>query len=116
MLDNLIHRLEIPGVIAVLHQPINRMHEYANDELHARFLTEELVPKLAKSFPLADEPRSRCLIGASFGAVAAFSTAVRFPGFYGSKRMMEPVVHGLGTRFTALSKSSQPEVLARQRF
>ena len=31
----------------------------------------------------SDEPQRRCLMGASFGAVASLSTAYRYPGFYG---------------------------------
>jgi enterochelin esterase-like enzyme len=83
VLDNLIHRLEIPDVIVAFTDSPDRLREYANDEAHARFLTEELVPDLASRFPLYDRPQARCLMGASFGAVAAFSAAHRYPGFWG---------------------------------
>lgn len=83
VLDNLIERLEIPSLIAVFSDSPDRIREYANDERHARYLTEELAPYLAREFPLYDTPRWRCLMGASFGGVAALSTAVRYPGFWG---------------------------------
>ncbi len=83
VLDNLIHRLEIPPLIAVFVDSPDRLREYANDEAHAKFLCEELVPDLERRLPLMGEPRGRCLMGASFGAVASFSTAVRYPGFWG---------------------------------
>ena len=83
VLDNLIHRLEIPDLIVAFTDSPDRLREYANDERHARFLTEELVPNLASRLPLYDRPQARCLMGASFGAVAAFSTALRYPGFWG---------------------------------
>ncbi len=83
VLDNLIHRLEIPGMIVALTQPEKRLVEYANDEAHAKYLTEELVPFLEKEFPLQKAPRHRGLMGASFGAVASLSTAWHYPGFYG---------------------------------
>jgi enterochelin esterase family protein len=83
VLDNLIYRLEIPGLIVALSHPERRLVEYANFEPHARYLTEELVPFLEKEFPLLAEPRHRGLMGASFGAVASLSTAWRFPGFFG---------------------------------
>jgi enterochelin esterase-like enzyme len=83
VLDNLIHRLEIPDVIVAFVDSPDRLREYANDERHARFLTEELVPDLTKRLPLYDRPQARCLMGASFGAVASFSTAYRYPGFWG---------------------------------
>ena len=83
VLDNLIHRLEIPDMIVAFTDSPDRLQEYANDERHARYLTEELVPDLAKRFPLYDQAQARCIMGASFGAVAAMSTAYRFPGFWG---------------------------------
>jgi enterochelin esterase family protein len=83
ILDNLIYRLEIPELIVAFTDPSDRLREYANDRRHARYLTEELVPYLAGRFPLFDRPQARCLMGASFGAVASFSTACRFPGFWG---------------------------------
>jgi enterochelin esterase-like enzyme len=83
ILDNLIDRLEIPEMIVALTNSPDRLKEYANDERHAKFLTDELVPHLERLFPLDEQPQSRCLMGASFGAVAALSTAWRRPGFYG---------------------------------
>jgi enterochelin esterase-like enzyme len=83
VLDNLIHRLEIPQVIVALTQSPNRLQEYAASREHARFLTEELVPWVEKRFPLQRTPAARCLLGASFGGVASLSTAWYHPGFYG---------------------------------
>lgn len=83
VLDNLIERLEIPPLVAVFLDSPDRLREYANDERHAKFVTEELVPSLSKRLSLFDAPRGRCLMGASFGGVAALSTAVRYPGFWG---------------------------------
>jgi enterochelin esterase family protein len=83
ILDNLIHAREIPDLIVAFTDSPDRLTEYANDERHARFLTEELHPQLAARLPLLDRPQSRCLMGASFGAVAAFSTAWRHPGYWG---------------------------------
>ena len=83
ILDNLIHRLEIPDIVVALTSSPDRLHEYANDERHARFLTDELVPHLEKTLPLEARPQGRCLMGASFGAVAALAAAWRRPGFYG---------------------------------
>jgi enterochelin esterase family protein len=83
VLDNLIYRLEIPGLIVAMTHPEKRLVEYANHEPHARYLTEELVPFLESEFPLLAGPRHRGLMGASFGAVGALSTAWRYPGFYG---------------------------------
>ncbi len=83
VLDNLIHRQEVRGLIAVLTHSSDRLREYANDGRHARFLAEEVVPLLQRRLPLIDDPDARCLMGASFGGVASFSTACRYPGFFG---------------------------------
>ncbi len=83
VLDNLIDRLEIPEMIVAFVDSPDRLVEYANDARHARFITEELQPHLAKRLPLFDAPRARGLMGASFGGVASLSTAWRYPGFWG---------------------------------
>src|SRR5207244_1573867 len=51
VLDNLIARLEIPEMVVALTSSPDRLVEYANDERHARFLTDELVPWLERVFP-----------------------------------------------------------------
>ncbi len=83
VLDNLIARLEIPDMVVALTSSPDRLREYADDERHARFLTDDLVPTLERLFPLDAQPKGRCLMGASFGAVASLSAAWRRPGFYG---------------------------------
>jgi len=83
VLDNLVHRLEIPGMLVAFLDPDNRLEEYADHEAQARFLTEELVPALEKEFPLIGDRAGRGMMGASFGAVAAFSTAFHKPDFFG---------------------------------
>jgi enterochelin esterase-like enzyme len=83
VLDNLVHRLEIPEVVAAFVDSPDRLREYANDERHAKFIAEELVPHLESQLPLRGKPQGRCLMGASFGAVASLSTAWRYPGFFG---------------------------------
>jgi len=81
-LDNLIHRLEIQPMVVALIQSPNRLVEYADDERHAQFLAQELVPMLESRYPLVAQPAARCLMGASFGAVASLAAAWRFPGVF----------------------------------
>ncbi|MGQ0721489.1 MAG: alpha/beta hydrolase-fold protein [Candidatus Eiseniibacteriota bacterium] len=83
VLDNLVHRLEIPGMVVALTDSRQRLEEYVDHEPHARFLAEELVPELELRLPLRKTPAGRGLVGASLGAVAAFSAASRYPGFFG---------------------------------
>jgi enterochelin esterase family protein len=83
VLDNLIHRLEIPPLIVAMMDPGDRLVEYAADPRHARHVTEEILPELERRYPLIRRPEARALMGASFGAVAALSTAWHNPGLYG---------------------------------
>jgi enterochelin esterase-like enzyme len=83
VLDNLIHRLEVAPVIAALSHPGDRMFEYPDDPRHARFIAEELLPELEERYPLMPNADARCLMGASFGAVASLATAWRYPGKFG---------------------------------
>jgi enterochelin esterase-like enzyme len=84
VLDNLIHRLDVAEIIAAFVYPGDRLAEYANSAAHARYLTAELLPRLETELPLAGRASGRCLMGASFGAVASLSAAYRYPAVYGS--------------------------------
>ena len=83
VLDNLIHRGLVPEFVVAFCDPLDRLTEYADDERHARFVAEELVPYLEAHLPLIGGRDARCLGGASFGAVATLSTAVRYPDCFG---------------------------------
>jgi enterochelin esterase-like enzyme len=88
VLDNLIHRGEIPPLVTAFLHPKDRLVEYANSANHARFLTSELLPQLETEYPLVHNRSGRILLGASFGAIASLSTAYRSPGTYGSLVLM----------------------------
>lgn len=83
VLDNLIHRQELPPLIAALTDAGDRMREYAADPRHAEFLVNDLLPQMEAAFPLVREPSARALVGASFGAVAVLSTAWMHPSVFG---------------------------------
>jgi len=82
VLDNLIHRLEIAPLVCALTTSPRRLEEYADDERHGAFLVDELLPFLSSRYALRDQPASRGLLGASFGAVASLSAAWRHPGVF----------------------------------
>lgn len=84
VLDNLIHRLDMAETVVAFTYPGDRLVEYPNNAAHARFITSELIPLLEEEYPLIGQPPGRCLMGSSFGAVAALSTAVRKPDYFGS--------------------------------
>lgn len=88
VLDNLIHRLDVAEVVVAFVHPQNRLVEYANSAAHARFVNAELLPRLEADLPLLGRRSGRCLLGSSFGAVAALSTAYRAPDTYGALALM----------------------------
>jgi enterochelin esterase-like enzyme len=83
VLDNLIHRLDIAGLVVALTQPPNRTEQYRDSAEHARYIAQELVPALERDLPLIGSSEGRGLMGASLGAVASLSTAIRYPGMFG---------------------------------
>lgn len=84
VLDNLIHRLDMAETVVVFSNSADRLREYPNSAAQARHLSDELVPYLQERLSLIDRPEARCLMGASFGAVAALSTVYRKPGLASS--------------------------------
>lgn len=83
VLDNLIHRLEIPPLVVALTESPDRLREYVGLDAHADFLVEELLPAVAARVPLDADPAMRCAMGASLGGVASLHAAWRHPGAFG---------------------------------
>ena len=101
VLDNLIHRREIPVMIAVFINPgrrpdqpeptpqnwgdrdTNRPTEYNSlDDRYARVIVDELLPALAKDYNISNDPERRGIGGASSGAIAAFTVAWERPNHF----------------------------------
>jgi enterochelin esterase family protein len=111
VLDNLIHRLEIPPLLVALTDAADRLEEYAALPRHAQYLTEDLLPALESRFPAIRVPEARGLLGASFGAVAALFTAWSYPGTWGRLMLQSGSFafsdigeHRRGPRFDAVAE------------
>ena len=83
VLDNLFHRHDVAEMLVAFLHPGERLIEYADHPGHARFLAEELTPRLERDWPLIPDPAERGLMGASFGGVASLAAAARRPGRFG---------------------------------
>ena len=96
VMDNLIHRKEMPVTIGIFinpgvipppggdpktqHPRFNRSFEYDTpSDQYARFLLEEILPEVGKSYNLTTEATGRALAGASSGAICAFTAAWERP-------------------------------------
>ena len=96
-LDTLIHRGDIPVSLALFVNPgspgpglplwgggDNRSVEYDTvDGAYARLLTEELIPHVAKSHRLSNDPAMRAIVGISSGGICAFNAAWERPDVFG---------------------------------
>jgi enterochelin esterase-like enzyme len=83
ILDNLIHRGDIPPVIAALTRAHDRVAEYTGGSRHEEFVAQDLLPTLRARLPLREGPAGMVLAGASLGAVASLSTAWHNAGMVG---------------------------------
>jgi enterochelin esterase-like enzyme len=96
VLENLIHRGEIPITIGIFVTPGNRSDRYPDtlgtnnpdhraeeydslSDRYARFVIDELLPEVASRYRLSDDPEQRAIGGTSSGAIAAFTVAWRRP-------------------------------------
>jgi enterochelin esterase family protein len=96
VLENLVHKREIPATIGVfvtpghlastypddlgMRNPNNRAAEYDSlSDAYARFLIDELLPEVGKSYNLTTDPERRAIGGASSGAICAFTVAWHRP-------------------------------------
>ncbi len=91
--DNLIGKREMPPVIGIFIDPgvlpgrssdqqnrYNRSFEYdALGDRYARFLIDEILPEVAKSYNLSNDPDDRAIAGSSSGGIAAFTAAWNRP-------------------------------------
>jgi gluconolactonase len=108
--DNLIHKKEMPvtigifispGVVPAAHkdaQPrFNRSFEYDGmGDRYARFLLEEMLPEVSKSYNLSKNPNDRAIGGSSSGAICAFTVAWERPNEF--RRVLSTVGTFVGLR------------------
>ena len=96
VMENLIHKKEMPVTIGLFITPgqrgdtypasigtgnaNNRAQEYdAVNDTYARFLIEEMIPEVKKAYALTDDPEGRVIGGTSSGAICAFTVAWHRP-------------------------------------
>jgi enterochelin esterase family protein len=94
--DNLIHKKEMPVTIGIFVNPGNKEGEPPADaknwgratrsfeydslgDRYARFIVEEMLPEVGKSYNLTTDPDGRAICGASSGAICAFTVAWEKP-------------------------------------
>jgi enterochelin esterase family protein len=139
VMENLIHKKEMPVTLGVFitpgargdeyveasgGNPNNRAAEYdALGDRYARFLIDEMLPEVGKSYNLTKDPEGRAIGGTSSGAICAFTVAWERPdafrkvisciGSYTSigyrpARDGEPMVPG-GDQYPTLIRRAPPK-------
>jgi len=95
VMENLIAKKQMPVTIGIFvspgqrgevmaygqgNNPNNRSVEYDSlGDKYARFVVEEMLPEVAKTYNLTKEPDGRCIGGTSSGAICAFTVAWERP-------------------------------------
>lgn len=127
VLDNLIHKQEIPVQIGIFISPgvvpavdddaqprFNRSFEYDSlGDRYARFLLEEILPEVRKSYNLSDDPNDYAIGGASSGAICAFTAAWERPDKF--RRVLSTIGTYVGLRggdaYPVLIRKYEPKPL-----
>jgi enterochelin esterase-like enzyme len=87
MFDNLIAKGEVPVTISICIAPGTRANNQSNrsfeydtlSDQYARFLLEEILPEVEKSYKLRHDAASRAIAGISSGGICAFTAAWERP-------------------------------------
>ncbi|MDH5248106.1 MAG: alpha/beta hydrolase-fold protein [Cyclobacteriaceae bacterium] len=127
ILDSLIAGKEIPVMIGIFvdHGTVasankdyfpryNRSFEYdALGDRYARFLLEELIPEVERSYNLSTDPNDRSIAGASSGAICAFNVAWERPDQF--RRVLSTIGTYVGLRggdeFSTLVRKTEAKPL-----
>ncbi len=94
--DNLIHKKEMPVTIGIFINPgtfppsekdkkgrSNRSFEYDTlSDQYARFLEQEILPEVSKSYNLRKDAAGRAICGISSGGICAFTVAWERPDLF----------------------------------
>jgi sugar lactone lactonase YvrE/enterochelin esterase-like enzyme len=127
VLDNLIHKKDVPPMVGVfvMHGRVrawsadaldrmNRSFEYDSvSDDYARFLLDELLPYISKthSLTLSSNPDDRGIAGNSSGAIAAFAAAWQRPEAF--RRVFSAIGTYVGLRggneFPVLIRKTEPK-------
>ena len=110
ILDSLIAEKKIPPIIGVFvdhgivpatgndnYPRFNRSFEYdALGDQYSRFLLEELLPEVGRSYNISSDPNDRSIAGASSGAICAFNVAWERPDQF--RRVLSTIGTYVGLR------------------
>lgn len=121
VLDNLIASGALRPVVAVFVDPrtdpgdaatSKRMIDYTMSDTFLRFLTDELRPRILRSYPVTRDPKETAILGASLGGLMSTYAAFRRPDVFGLAAAQSPAYWWENERLITLVRES-PRVSAR---
>jgi enterochelin esterase-like enzyme len=113
VLDNLTAEGQIPALVTVMVDPVNRMEEYWANDRYLEFLCSELLPEIEQRYRTTPDRKARGVMGASLGGLISVHAALSRPNLFSlvagqsSALMIEeqklasmvPSIRGAGFRF-----------------
>ncbi len=84
VVDYLIHKRAIPPLLLVMVPPLDRNTEYLANAEFAKAFSTELVALVDARYHTDPTPRSRAMLGASLGGLAAAFIALTYPHVFGN--------------------------------
>lgn len=124
VLDNMIHSGDVPVQLGIFVSPgvvpavsedaqprYNRSFEYDSmGDRYSRFLVDEMLPEVEKTYRFSSDPNDRCIAGSSSGAICAFTAAWERPDQF--RRVFSTVGTYVGLRggneYPILIRKSEP--------
>jgi enterochelin esterase-like enzyme/HSP20 family molecular chaperone IbpA len=82
VLDNLLHSRDIPPLIAVMLDPVDRVREYWANEDYGRFMEQELLPYIDDHYRTLAQREARGVMGASLGGLISTYLALSRPHLF----------------------------------
>jgi enterochelin esterase family protein len=115
VMDNLIHRGEMPVTIGVFINPSKKEVTYDQrdkqylpiNDTYARFVLEEILPEVGKDYTLVDDASGRAIAGMSDGGLVAFTVGWHRPDAFSK------VISHIGS-YTRLRGGSEYPYLIRK--
>ena len=104
----------VPSSLADFYPRYNRSFEYdALGDRYARFLMEEMLPEVSRTYNISADPNDRSIAGASSGAICAFNVAWERPDQF--RRVLSTIGTYVGLRggdeFATLVRKTEPKPL-----
>ncbi len=82
VLDNLIADGDVPPLVTVMVDPVNRMEEYWANDRYLDFLCDELLPEIEQRYRIVSNRKLRGIMGASLGGLISVYAALSHPDLF----------------------------------